>query len=112
VTAEALRELGYEVLEAGSGGAALELLEGLDIDLLIIDLAMPGMSGAELATRVRANRPELPMLFVTGFADRSMLAEVNETQIVGKPFAPGELAAKAQSALLRSAGMFASSRAH
>jgi signal transduction histidine kinase len=112
VTAEALRESGYEVLEAGSGGAALELLEGLTIDLLIIDLAMPGMSGAELASRVRAKRPDLPMLFVTGFADRSVLADVHETQIVGKPFAPGELAAKAQSVLMRGAGMFASSRPH
>jgi len=112
VTAEALREVGYEVLEAGSGGAALELLDGLDIDLLIIDLAMPGMSGAQLASHVRGKWPDIPMLFVTGFADRSLLADVNETQIVGKPFAPGELAAKAQSALLRSAGMFASSRAH
>ena len=112
VTAEALRELGYEVLEAGSGGAALEVLEGLDIDLLIIDLAMPGMSGAQLATRVRANSPDLPILFVTGFADRSLLADVSEAHIVGKPFAPGELAAKAQSALLRSPALAASSRAH
>lgn len=112
VTAEALRELGYEVLEAGSGGAALDLLEGLNIDLLIIDLAMPGMSGAELAARVRANWPDLPTLFVTGFADRSILANVSEAHIVGKPFAPGELAAKAQSALLRSPALAAFSRAH
>ena len=100
VTAEALREVGYEVLEAGSGAAALEVLEALKIDLLIIDLAMPGMSGAQLATRVRANSPHLPILFVTGFADRSLLADVSEAHIVGKPFVPGELAAKAQSALL------------
>ncbi len=112
VTAEALREMGYEVLEAGSGGAALEVLEGLSLDLLIIDLAMPGMSGAQLATRVRSNWPELPILFVTGFADRSLLADVSEAHIVGKPFAPGELAAKAQSALLRSPSLAASSRAH
>jgi len=112
VTAEALREMGYEVLEAGSGGAALDVLDGLDIDLLIIDLAMPGMSGAELASRVRAHWPELPILFVTGFADRSLLADVSEAHIVGKPFAPGELATKAQSALLRSPALAASSRAH
>jgi CheY-like chemotaxis protein len=112
VTAEALRELGYEVLEAGSGGAALEVLEGLAIDLLIIDLAMPGMSGAQLATRVRANWPDMPILFVTGFADRSLLADISEAQIVGKPFAAGELAAKAQSVLLRSPALVASSRCH
>jgi len=112
VTAETLREMGYEVLEAGSGGAALEVLEGLNIDLLIIDFAMPGMSGAQLARRVRASLPDLPILFVTGFADRSMLADVSEAHIVGKPFAPGELAAKAQWALLRSPALAASSRAH
>jgi CheY-like chemotaxis protein len=112
VTAEALREAGYEVLEAGSGGAALEVLEGLGIDLLIIDLAMPGMSGAQLAKRVRANWPDMPILFVTGFADRSLLADVSEAQIVGKPFAVGELAAKAQLALLRSPLLAAPSRTH
>ena len=112
VTAEALRELGYEVAEAGSGGAALDQLEDAMVDLLIVDLAMPGMSGAQLASRVRARWPDLPMLFVTGFADRSVLADVSEAHIVGKPFAPGELAAKAQSVLLGSAGMSGASRPH
>jgi signal transduction histidine kinase len=112
VTGEALRELGYEVLEAGSGGAALEVLEGLSIDLLIIDLAMPGMSGAELAARVSTKWPKVPVLFITGFADRSLLANISEAHIVGKPFAPGELAAKAQSALLRSPALAIAPRAH
>jgi CheY-like chemotaxis protein len=54
VTAATLREPGYAVLEAGSGGAALELLEkNGNIDLMLIDFAMPGMSGAEVARRVR-----------------------------------------------------------
>jgi CheY-like chemotaxis protein len=104
VTAEALREFGYSVLEAGSGGAALDLLERTTVDLMIVDLAMPGMSGAELASRARAKWPDTPVIFITGFADRSMLADVSEAQIIGKPFAPAELADKARSALLRSAG--------
>jgi signal transduction histidine kinase len=103
VTAEALREFGYEVLEAGSGGAALDLLERATVDLMIVDLAMPGMSGAELAGRVRTRRPDMPILFVTGFADRGMLADVSEAQIIGKPFAPSELADKARAALTRGA---------
>jgi hypothetical protein len=54
VTAEALRELGYKVAEAGSGGAALDLLERIQVDLMIVDFAMPGMSGAEAReTRAR-----------------------------------------------------------
>ena len=107
VTAEALRDLGYDVTEAGSGGAALELLERARVDLMIVDLAMPGMSGAELAQRVRTRRPDMPMLFVTGFADRGMLSDVSGAEVVGKPFAPGELADKARAALLRGAGAMA-----
>jgi signal transduction histidine kinase len=101
VTAEALRELGYKVAEAGSGGAALDLIERMPVDLMIVDFAMPGMNGAELATRVRARKSGMPILFVTGFADRTLLAGVSEAQIVGKPFAPGELADKARLALTR-----------
>ena len=58
VTAATLRELGYTVLEAGSGGAALELLErSANVDLMLIDFAIPGMSGAEVARRVQTTRP-------------------------------------------------------
>jgi signal transduction histidine kinase len=100
VTATMLRELGYEVLEAGSGGAALDLLQRVpDIDLVLIDFAMPGMSGAELASRVRARRPAPPVLFVTGFADRAALAGVGEAQIIGKPFLDSELVEKVRLAL-------------
>jgi signal transduction histidine kinase len=101
VTAEGLREFGYNVLEAGSGGAALDLLERAPVDLMIVDLAMPGMSGAELARRVRAKWPDTPIIFVTGFADRSVLGDVSEAQVIGKPFAPSELADRARAALVR-----------
>ena len=60
---------------------------------------MPGMSGAELARRVRLKRPRLPMLFVTGFAERAVLEDVNEMQIIGKPFISDELANKVRLAL-------------
>jgi signal transduction histidine kinase len=112
VTAEALRELGYRVTDVGSGGAALDLLERSRVDLMIVDLAMPGMSGAELATRVRGRHPDLPILFVTGFADRSLLAGVDEARIVGKPFVPNELADKARAALMRCAGATSEPHAH
>ena len=100
ITASMLRDIGYDVLEAGSGGAALERIgEKLDFDLIIIDVAMPGMSGAELARRIRAKRPALPILFVTGFADRAALEGVSESSIVGKPFLSNELADKVRLAL-------------
>jgi signal transduction histidine kinase len=100
VTAATLRELGYVVHEAGSGVAALErLANDLAIDLMVIDYAMPGMSGAELARRVHVLRPALPIVFITGFAERDGLAGVGESHIVGKPFVGGELAEKVRSAL-------------
>ncbi|PWB62545.1 MAG: hybrid sensor histidine kinase/response regulator [Bradyrhizobiaceae bacterium] len=105
VTAAMLRELGYVVREAGSGGAALDLLEREPgVDLMLIDFAMPGMSGAEVARHVRARRPALPILFITGFADRTALTGVGEAQIVGKPFVDSELVDKVRLALSAGAG--------
>jgi CheY-like chemotaxis protein len=105
VTAETLRELGYRVVEAGSGGAALEILERkTDIDLILIDFAMPGMNGAELGRQVQTRWPALPMLFVTGFADRGALAGIAEAQVVRKPFVDGELASKIRALLTQGIG--------
>jgi signal transduction histidine kinase/ActR/RegA family two-component response regulator len=103
VTAAILRDLGYVIVEAGSGGAALELLEyGPDIDLALIDFAMPGMNGAELARRVRAMRPALPILFVTGYADRTALPDVKEAEVIRKPFVDSELVDKVRAILANS----------
>jgi signal transduction histidine kinase len=95
VTRAMLQELGYAVLEAGSGGAALDVLaREPKIDLMIVDFAMPGMNGAEVARQAQAKRPSLPILFVTGFSDRSGMAGVDETHILAKPFVYDELASK------------------
>jgi CheY-like chemotaxis protein len=95
-----LTDLGYEVVEAGSGGAALETLQReADIDLVLLDFAMPGMNGAEVARRIEARHPGLPILFVTGFADRTALAGVGESHIIGKPPTDGDLATKVAAAL-------------
>ncbi|PRQ10082.1 Blue-light-activated protein [Enhygromyxa salina] len=69
-----LRAIGYEVLSAASGPAALELLASASgaIDLLISDIVMPNMTGYELAVRVRQQLPKLEVLFVSGYADRSL----------------------------------------
>jgi signal transduction histidine kinase len=103
VTADMLRELGYQILEAGSGGAALETLSTNSvIDLLLIDFAMPGMSGADVTRRVSDRYPLLPVLFMTGYADRAALTGISETQVVGKPFRGEELTDKIRHALARS----------
>jgi signal transduction histidine kinase len=100
ITAATLQEMGYIALEAGSGGAALELIEKLqNIDLVLVDFAMPGMNGAELARQVHIKRPALPILFITGYADRAALAGVSEERIVGKPYTDDELETKVRDAL-------------
>ena len=100
VTASVLREHGYVVLEVGSGGAALELLDRRsDIDLALIDFAMPGMNGAELARQAHSKRPALPVVFVTGYVDTTALGEIGDEQIVKKPFVGNELANKVRAAL-------------
>ena len=102
VTSSILRDLQYCVVEAGSGATALELLgQQPAVDLMLIDFAMPGMNGAEVARLARSVRPALPVLFVTGYADRAALVDVNDTQIIGKPFANDELAAKIKISLAR-----------
>jgi CheY-like chemotaxis protein len=102
VTASMLRELGYVILDAGSGGAALDHLDGkASIDLVILDFAMPGMNGMEIARQVNSKFPNLPVLFITGYADKSALAEVGDDRIIKKPFVGEELAKKVHAALAR-----------
>jgi signal transduction histidine kinase len=102
VTSSILHELGYSVLEAESGADALETLgQRPAIDMMLVDFAMPGMNGAEVARLAHAVRPALPVLFVTGYADRAALVGVNESQIIGKPFANDELSSKIKLALAR-----------
>ena len=58
VTASMLRELGYVVLEVGSGGAALDLLDGdTNVDLALLDFAMPGMNGMDVARQLQSRFP-------------------------------------------------------
>jgi signal transduction histidine kinase/ActR/RegA family two-component response regulator len=89
VSVNMLRSAGHAVIEASSGGAALERLdhEGSRIDLMVIDFAMPGMNGIEVARLVRRNWPRLGILFVTGFADTAVLAaDAAGDEILQKPF--------------------------
>ena len=69
-TVDMLEDLGHTAIEANSAQQALAILQGgLSPDLLMTDQAMPGMTGAELAEIVRRERPELPVLLATGYAD-------------------------------------------
>ncbi len=92
VTASFLRELGCEVLEASSGAGALATLNGAtDVDFAVIDFAMPGMNGRELADELKQRRPNLPLLFITGYADLTELGDVQDDLILMKPFTNDDL---------------------
>jgi signal transduction histidine kinase len=100
VTRAMLHDLGYLVLEAGSGGAALDMLDRTPrLDLMIVDFAMPGMNGGEVARLARVRRANLPVLFITGFAERSTIEGIDEPQILRKPFMEEELAEQVRVAL-------------
>ncbi|WP_244543980.1 PAS domain-containing protein [Bosea lupini] len=72
---EQLEELGYAVIEAGDGPSALKILETKQpIDLLVTDVGLPrGMNGRQLADAARVHRPDLEVLFVTGYAENAVL---------------------------------------
>jgi CheY-like chemotaxis protein len=100
VTRAMLHDLGYLVLEAGSGGAALDLLDRTPrLDLMIVDFAMPGMNGGEVARLARVRRANLPVLFITGFAERASIEGIEEPQILRKPFMEEDLAERVRIAL-------------
>jgi two-component system, cell cycle sensor histidine kinase and response regulator CckA len=98
VVTEQLRRLGYTVFEAGSGAEALEVWRehGSRVELLLTDLIMPGgLTGHELAARLRADRPSLAVLFTTGYnpdAAGALEAFGAEGLVLRKPFDPVELA--------------------
>ena len=88
---------GYRVLEAENGQRAAELVAGESdgVDLLITDVRMPGLTGPELVRLLRAARPALPIIFISGFTGDERLEPPSlATEYVAKPFAlPSMLAA-------------------
>ena len=102
---EVLRELGYRVLEAHDGPSALRLLERQDppVDLLFSDVVLPGgMTGADLAAKARALRPDLKVLFTTGYARDAIVHHGRldfGVELITKPFAYAELAARVRDLL-------------
>jgi CheY-like chemotaxis protein len=97
---EVLRELGYICIVVSEGEAALPLLtSNARLDLLITDVGLPGLNGHQLAELARQHRPELSILFITGYAERT----TGDAHLLGpgmdmvtKPFALDALALKIQ----------------
>src|SRR5689334_16217355 len=102
--ARALRNKGYRVLEARDGEAALEIVggEGGGIDLLVTDVVMPRMDGPTLAREIRARRPDMKVIFISGYAEddfRRRLDEDAHIHFLAKPFSLKQLAGKVKDAL-------------
>ncbi|MBL6076582.1 response regulator [Belnapia sp. T18] len=91
VVEEVLTELGYDVLLASDGEEALRLAEDHDFDVLVTDLAMPRMTGWELIPRLRTQRPDLPVVVMTGFLPSNgrevlLSGQTGPLALVLKPF--------------------------
>ena len=96
-SARALRQKGYEVLEAESGEAALELLADNPIELLITDVVMPKLDGPTLVKRLRGDHPEMKVIFISGYAEedfRQSLGQDAAIHFLPKPFSLVQLAGK------------------
>ncbi|HSK40566.1 MAG TPA: PAS domain-containing protein [Arenibaculum sp.] len=100
---ELLEEQGYTALEAGDGNAALQILATSGpIHLLATDVGLPGLNGRQLAEMARAMRPDLKVLFLTGYAYNAAMEEEvlgPNTQILGKPVAANTFLAKVRTML-------------
>jgi PAS domain S-box-containing protein len=102
-TVEMLSELGYDVLEAPGAAAALQILDRRrDIDLLFTDVVMPGTNGRQLADEAVRRRPQLKVLFTTGYTRNAIVHHGRldpGVQMIGKPFSYEELGAKLRTLL-------------
>jgi signal transduction histidine kinase/DNA-binding response OmpR family regulator len=103
VLAEMLREAGYEVAVAKDGLEGIELCEREPIDVVLSDISMPGISGWDVAARLRARYPHLPIGFVTGWGDQldpDRLAGAGVDFVVAKPFQAHDILRHVAQALL------------
>jgi two-component system cell cycle sensor histidine kinase/response regulator CckA len=98
-----LRRQGYRVLEASTPALAIELFErhGPEVDLLLSDVVMPGMNGPALAQRLVAARPELRVLFISGYANLSVPIDVDNPSVgfLSKPFQASALTGRVRDLL-------------
>ncbi len=103
-SARALRNKGYKVIEARSGEAALVIMgqDSEPIDLLITDVVMPEMDGPALVEEVRARRPDMKVIFISGYAEsafRSKAGDGSMLHFLAKPFSLKQLATKVKDVL-------------
>ena len=95
---ELLADLGYRALEARDGPSGLRVLQSRErIDLLVTDVGLPGLNGRQLADQAREGRPQLKVLFITGYAENAMFGNGQldpGMQMITKPFPVEALATR------------------
>lgn len=99
---ESIKPFGYNILQAENGQKALELIETHDIDVALLDIAMPVMSGIELLKKVKSKNPSATCLMVTAFGNKEMIKEAlvaGAFDFIEKPFNPATLANRVERAV-------------
>ena len=94
---------GYAVIPAGNGPEALDKLAREDYDVVYTDIKMPGRDGLEVAARIKASRPWLPVVIVTGYGTDANVAKAKDIGVAGflrKPLSPEMIETSAADALL------------
>lgn len=104
--ADALRELGYEVVAAPNGSAAISVLEQSNrrMDIMLTDVVMPGVHGREVGRRAEELRPGLPTLYMTGYSRNAVVhhGRLDEgVELLQKPISHADLAARIRALLDR-----------
>ncbi len=102
----ALQREGHEVVVVVDGPTALQRAGDAEVDLLVLDLGLPGMDGLDICRRVRRHRPDLPVLMLTARTDEVDFVvglDAGADDYVGKPFRLAELLARVRALLRRSA---------
>ncbi|MGZ8363935.1 MAG: response regulator, partial [Caulobacteraceae bacterium] len=93
VTQALLRAAGFEVSWAGGGQDALDAIKDGAYDVVVSDILMPGMSGLDLAARLRIDRPDLPVVLMTGYSDVLADGATTNNVVLQKPFSEAEAVA-------------------
>ncbi len=93
--AEVLAGAGYDVVSAASGSDGLRTLSERSVDVVVTDIGMPGMGGLEVARAAKAIAPAVPVVVVTGWAEREDIAQARGREVDAvliKPIDPDALA--------------------
>jgi signal transduction histidine kinase len=99
ILCDGLYSEGFSVRSAANGASGLAMVEASPPDAVVLDYAMPGMTGAEVAHRMRARHPHLPIVFCSGYADSLALDEIPDAVVLRKPVTIDDLSRTVRSSV-------------